>query len=141
MSGREAGFGIAVAVMAMAVAGSGCTQVIVAEPEPVVVSRGHGPPPHAPAHGYRAKNQQGAQLMFDSRLGVYVVLDLPGVYFWSDVYYRQAKVGWERCDRLDGAWIAVAEPSLPPGLRGKKASSKSEPPGKARGHGPASRAD
>jgi hypothetical protein len=137
MSGGARVFRIAVAAIGLTVAGSGCTQVIVQEPAPAAVWRGHGPPPHAPAHGYRAKNQQDVQLMFDSRLGVYIVLDLPGVYFWSDVYYRQAKEGWERCDRLDGGWIAVADTSLPPGLRDKKAASR----GKARGDGPASRAD
>jgi hypothetical protein len=59
------------------------------------------------------------------------------------LYYREARGGsWERCDRLDGAWIVVADSSLPPGLRGKKASSKEGGPGKAHGQGwPASRAD
>jgi hypothetical protein len=133
--------GVAVAAISLVVAGTSCTRVIVQQPAPVEVSRGHGPPPHAPAHGYRAKNRQGAELVFDSGIGVYVVVGLPGVYFWSDLYYREARGGsWERCDRLDGAWIAVGDTSLPPGLRDKKAS-KSGPPGKARGHGPASRAD
>lgn len=121
-------------------AGSGCTQVIVQEPAPQKVSRGHGPPPHAPAHGYRAKTRQGVELVFDSGLGVYVVVDLPGAYFWGDFYYRQESGRrWERCDRLDGAWVGIVETSLPPGLRGKKSGSRSGPPGKSRGHGPASR--
>jgi hypothetical protein len=130
-------FAIGIGAIALGFAGSGCTQVIVQEPAPQQVSRGHGPPPHAPAHGYRAKNQQGAELVFDSGLGVYVVVDLPGVYFWSNVYYRErGKGSWERCDRLDGAWVYIAESSLPPGLREK---AHSGPPGKAKGHGPASR--
>ena len=56
---------------------------------------GHGPPPHAPAHGYRRKQQQAyhhqggdAKLAFDSDLGVYVVLDLPHHYYFDGVYLR-----------------------------------------------------
>lgn len=133
-------FAIGIGAITLGFAGSGCTQVIVQEPEPQQVSRGHGPPPHAPAHGYRAKSRQGADLVFDSGLGVYVVVNLPSVYFWGDFYYREGRDRhWERCDRLDGAWVGVVEASVPPGLRGKKSGKHSGPPGKSKGHGPASR--
>ena len=45
-----------------------------------------GPPPHAPAHGYRHKNQDGIQLQFDNNLGVYIVITMPGVYFYNGFY-------------------------------------------------------
>jgi len=48
-------------------------------------SRGHthvetrpGPPPHAPAHGYRHKHRRGPELVYDGRLGVNTV-ELPSV--------------------------------------------------------------
>ena len=116
--------------------------MIVQEPAPQQVSRGHGPPPHAPAHGYRAKTRQGVEVVFDRELGVFIVVGLRGTYFWADFYYRQESGGrWERCDRLDGAWVGIVETSLPPGLRGWHGAPRSGLPAKARGHGPASRGD
>ena len=140
MSRASRHLAIGIGAITLGFTGSGCTQVIVQEPAPQTVSRGHGPPPHAPAHGYRAKSRQGADLVFDSGLGVYVVVNLPGVYFWGDFYFREGRDGhWERCDRPDGAWVGIVDASLPPGLRGKKSGGWSGPPGKSKGHGPASR--
>lgn len=140
MSSAGRNLAIAIGAVALGFAGSGCTQVIVQEPAPQQVSRGHGPPPHAPAHGYRARTPQGAEVVFDRGLGVFVVVDLPGAYYWRDWYYRQESGGrWERCDRLDGAWVGIVEASLPPGLRGWHGAPRSGLPGKSRGQGPASR--
>jgi hypothetical protein len=81
-------------------------------------SRGHGPPPHAPAHGYRAKTPQGVEIVFDTALGVYVVVELPAHYWLDDRYYRRdAKSGWTVGVSLDGPWTACADADLPPGLR------------------------
>ncbi|MFQ5585276.1 MAG: hypothetical protein ACE5GF_00390, partial [Thermodesulfobacteriota bacterium] len=46
-----------------------------------VKSKKHGPPPHAPAHGYRHKHRHGVELMFDGGLGVYIAVGLSGIYF------------------------------------------------------------
>jgi hypothetical protein len=96
---------------------------------------GHGPPPHAPAHGYRAKHGPGdsVQLVFDSRLGVYVVVDLPDHYFWDGFYLRVEDGRWYASVSLDGGWEPRSVKSLPPGLRKKVARGK----GKGRGPGPA----
>jgi len=140
MSRASRHLAVGIGAIALAFSGSGCTQLVVQEPAPHEVSRGHGPPPHAPAHGYRTKTQQGTELVFDRGLGVFVVVGLPGAYFWGDSYYRQGGGGrWERCDRLDGAWAPIVETSLPPGLRGWNGAPRSGLPGKARGQGPASR--
>ena len=83
-------------------------------------SRGHGPPPHAPAHGYRAKTPQGVNIVFDTQLGVYVVVDLPDRYWIDDRFFRKGSSGWTVSASLDGPWKACATADLPKGLQGGK---------------------
>ena len=61
MSRASRHLAIGIGAITLGFAGSGCTQVIVQEPAPQQVSRGHGPPPHAPAHGYRAKTRKASR--------------------------------------------------------------------------------
>jgi hypothetical protein len=91
-----------------------------------------GPPPHAPAHGYR--HQKGpVDLRWDAHLGVYVVIGHPHHFFHDGRYFRRAGNHWERCGswkkaawkRIDGAEVPGA---LAKHYRGK-------------GHGPAKRSD
>jgi len=104
---------------------------------------GHGPPPHAPAHGYRRKHQNAyhqhageVELIFDGGLGVYVVVDIPNYYYWNGAYLRIEGGQWSTCAYLDGDWKPYSERSVPAGLRAKhvKANKNS-----AKGKGPAKR--
>ncbi len=99
--------------------------------------RGHGPPPHAPAHGYRHKHQDhGVELVYDSGLGVYVVVELPNHFYFEGHYYRHRESQWEIGVHVDGPWEVVVEESLPKGLRGKKGKGKPKGrPGKGLGLG------
>lgn len=104
-------------------------------PAPVVVGRG-GPPPHAPAHGYRHKHRHhGVDLVFDARLGVYVVVGLDGVYFHADHFYRPFEGGWQVSLEPDRAWSHAEPAKLPPGLA--KMSVHQERRGRGRGPHPA----
>lgn len=86
--------------------------------------RGHGPPPHAPAHGYRAK-QQGHELVYDSGLGVYVVVDLPNVYYYDGIYYRYDHDHWYYSTSPGRGWDAYdTDRKLPPGLAKKHGKGK-----------------
>jgi len=85
--------------------------------------RGHGPPPHAPAHGYRAK-QHGRDLRFDARLGVYLVLGLPGVYWNDGWFYRRTRDRWQRCGDGDGPWHDARWGDIPIGLRGDRSRDR-----------------
>lgn len=102
----------------------------------VVQKHGHGPPPHAPAHGYRYKHHHGAELIYDSGRGVYVVVGLDGHYYFDGRYYRLRNGQWQVGVHIKaGPWEFVSEESIPPGLRGRKkgkAKSKEHP---GRGHG------
>ncbi len=89
----------------------------------------HGPPPHAPAHGYRQKHQ-GVELVYDSGRGVYVVIDLPSHYYFKGLYYRRGEIQWEAGVNIDGPWEFVSEDAMPKGLRAKekgKGKSKERP--------------
>ena len=90
-------------------------------------NRGYGPPPHAPAHGYR-RHHQGATLAFDSKLGVYVVPDHPDHFYSKGRFLRIHAGSWQASSSLGGPWSHCSPSSLPPGLR--KAHSS-----KAKGHG------
>ena len=77
---------------------------------------GHGPPPHAPAHGYRHKHQHGVELEFDSGLGVYAVLGIPKLYFFDGWYFRWSKDHWQVALHYDGSWRRASKRNVPPGL-------------------------
>jgi hypothetical protein len=118
-------------------------------PHPEVHDHHHrgGPPPHAPAHGYRRKHEHAyrsggeVELVFDSGLGVYMVVGMPDIYFWEGVYLRMEGGVWSSCAQIDGAWKPYPVSSVPPGLRAKhKHGGKPGHAGKhghGRGKGPA----
>ena len=96
------------------------------------VSKGNGPPVHAPAHGYRRKHVHGMELVFDSGRGVYVVVGLTDHYYHDGYFYRLRGGLWEMSLKPDCDWKLVSESSLPAGLRFKvKANGKDN--GKAKG--------
>lgn len=100
-------------ILVTAITLSGCVHVSPRH------SRGHGPPPHAPAHGYRA-HHDAAELAFDRDLGVYVVVGHVN-HFYVDGRFLRLRVGlWETSASLSGPWQATSSRSLPPGLARKQ---------------------
>ena len=79
---------------------------------------GYGPPPHAPAHGYRYKHQ-GHDVVYDSNLNVYVVVGLQDYYFYNNYYYKYDHDRWYYSKDLDRDWRDYKESKLPPGLAKK----------------------
>ncbi|TMA34498.1 MAG: hypothetical protein E6J87_06765 [Deltaproteobacteria bacterium] len=110
-----------------------------------------GPPPWAPAHGYRRKHQRAYQsreqtvdLVFDSNVGVYVVVGIPNYYYWNGVYLRIDSGSWWQAPYLDARWAPCVSAELPAGLRYKQIKKYQGPPkghrqdedhGRGRGHG------
>lgn len=78
-----------------------------------------GPPPHAPAHGYRHKHDTphgSVELRFDGELGVYVVLGRADHWFHAGRYFRRHRGDWMVSARLDGGWVAIGRHDVPSGL-------------------------
>lgn len=96
-----------------------------------VIERG-GPPPHAPAHGYRHRHG-GVDLTFDSGLGVYAVIGHPGYYFWDNLYWRYHEGFWRYSPSWGGSFIVSEGKRVPPGLAKKHGHGKSEGKGKGKG--------
>ncbi len=104
-----------IATLALILATPSCSALYVYETSGP--GRGHGPPPHAPAHGYRHKHASGVVLEYDSSLGAYVVIGRPGHYYQNGRYYRWTGSTWQTSTRLGGGWRSISPSTLPPGLR------------------------
>jgi len=78
-----------------------------------------GPPLHAPAHGYRHKHE-GVEMVYDSGMGVYVVVDFPDCYYFNGSYYHFGESQWEVGVSSKGPWKSVSRYDLPKGLQNKK---------------------
>jgi hypothetical protein len=79
-----------------------------------------GPPPHAPAHGYRAKHHH-RDMVYDSRLGAYVVLGYRDHYYHDGWYFRYFDGFWQiSADLGDRDWRDVDRYRVPEGLRYSK---------------------
>jgi hypothetical protein len=112
---------------------SSCSRVIVHPSRHKKV--GHGPPPHAPAHGYRRKTPHGVEMAYDSDYGVYVVVGFTNHYYFEGHYYRFGHDGWQVSLNVNSGWKAVGKESLPPGLRGKAKAKHAKKTHRGRGRG------
>lgn len=112
--------GIRLWVAALTVVGfTGCIHHHHPAPTPVVVQKA-GPPPHAPAHGYRRHHHRdGVDLVFDSHAGVYVVVGWDHHFYSGESYFRFAHGVWETSADLRSGWRAVEVRRVPVGLRGR----------------------
>jgi hypothetical protein len=128
------------AALALATSQLGACHAHVAPSQPapeIAVQQAGGPPPHAPAHGYRRKHASArheVELVFDSGLGVYVVVGFPGVYFHADHYFRYFGTSWQVSIRPDAEWSVAVQDDVPPGLRKQKQgkAKRGGPPGPAK---------
>ncbi len=91
---------------------------------PEIKEKHTGPPPHAPAHGYRHKHPDGVELVYKSNIGVYVVVGYPEHYFLKDKYYRLNNGSWEVSFNIKREWAPVSDKKLPSGLRNKNVRKK-----------------
>ena len=106
-----------------------------AHPGPVIITNESGPPAHAPAHGYRRKHVHGVELVFDSGLGLYVVVGRTDHYYHDGYFFRFRSGIWERCPEPDGHWKVTSHNSLPIGLQAKAKVNNNNNSGKENGKG------
>lgn len=86
-------------------------------PAPVRARR-PGPPPHAPAHGYRHHHRSGVDMVFDHGLGVYTVVGMP-YYYYRGYFYRRHRGAWERSREPRRGWRRANRDGVPRKLRHK----------------------
>lgn len=77
---------------------------------------GQGPPPHAPAHGYRHKHSHGVELEYNSKIGAYTVIDFEDHFYQDDNFFRVMDGVWKKSDDISGPWTPSPKDILPPGL-------------------------
>jgi hypothetical protein len=104
--------------------------VVVDAPVRVHHDERGGPPPHAPAHGYRAKHH-GHDLVFDHELGVYVVVGLTDVWFLDGSYFRISGDHWEVSVGSPDRWRVASVSVVPARLQAKR-HPHGGPPGQAK---------
>ena len=106
-----------VALIAICCMLSACsTTVQYKDTDSVEAAKKHGPPPHAPAHGYRHKHGDMV-LVYDSALEVYLIGGRSNYYFHDKHYYRSTSSGWEITAHFEGPWKPISTKKLPKGLR------------------------
>jgi hypothetical protein len=121
--------------LVLSIAVFGCTKTVRHKPAPVppVYAKQPGPPPHAPAHGYRHKHPDGVVLVYQSNIGVYVASGHRDVYFHKDRYYRVRNGSWQISVHVEGPWKAIAPQKVPLGLQ-KKSHDAGSAKGKDKKH-------
>jgi hypothetical protein len=108
--------------LALVVLLPGCIHVHHDDDRPRAVVKEHahkGPPPHAPAHGYRRKHatrHRQVELVYDAGCGAYVVVGLPHHFFQDERFYRRVDGRWQASMDLDEGWLAVDEGQVPRGI-------------------------
>lgn len=132
--------GLLIALVVCLGVGSGCAlhhhHRRASAPAPRIVAK-NGPPPHAPAHGYRYKHtQHGVDLVFDSGIGLYIVVGHTGVYSDGTRYYRLSGDAWQVSLHPRSDWAGMATKDLPRGLR-VQAKGKAKVKRRGRPHPPA----
>ena len=100
------------------------------------------PPAHAPAHGYRAKQEQsksastsdprsGIEVVFDSEREIHVGVSLPNVFFHDGHYYREQDGHWQVSVTGGDGWSVSASVEIPAEVV-KAKGAKDSPPAKAK---------
>jgi len=86
-----------------------------------------GPPPHAPAHGYRHKHHGQNELIYDSKIGAYIVLNIPETYFGNNLYIRMSTDGrWLVSATSEGGWRVAVGNEVPYKLKADKKKKKAK---------------
>ena len=103
---------LAIVIAAGVAAGCSSRTVVYKESSqgPVIIDDQKGPPPHAPAYGYRAKHDRDdVVLVYDRKLEVYIVSGSPDCYYTGGQYFRFHDGSWEWSVSINTGWKFVAD--------------------------------
>ena len=84
--------------------------------------------PSAPADGYRHTERGSPDMIYDSRLGLYVVLGYPDHFHDGERYYRRFDGRWQRSAQLHRGWAEVRLGDVPQALLAGSPRDRSQPP-------------
>ena len=98
----------------MALGLSGC--IYLAPPNIAFRSPVVAPTPSAPAHGHRHTERGSPDMIYDSRLGLYVVLGYPDHFHDGKRYYRRLDGRWQHSAELHQGWSEVRLGEVPQAL-------------------------
>jgi hypothetical protein len=71
-----------------------------------------GPPPHAPAHGYR-HHYHNHDMIYDSGIRAYIIVGMPDYYYDNGFYFRYSNIGWQFSGSLNDGWKVTDERRVP----------------------------
>ena len=84
--------------------------------------------PSAPAHGSRHPDRGSPDMIYDSRLGLYVVLGYPDHFHDGKRYYRRLDGRWQRSTQLQEGWAEVRLGEVPRALLAGPSRDRSPAP-------------
>ena len=79
-----------------------------------------GPPPYAPAHGYR-HHYHNHDMIYDSGIRAYIIVGMPDYYYDNGFYFRYSDYGWQISGSLSDGWKVTDERRVPKKLWNTKA--------------------
>jgi len=113
---RHIPLAVCIGIVAALTACGGSTTIRYGEGSAQPAMKKQGPPPHAPAHGYRHKHGD-VNLVYKSDIGVYIVEGHTGIYFYHESYYRWHDDAWQISAQVNGPWKGTSESKVPKGLQ------------------------
>ena len=63
-------------------------------------------------------------MTYDSRVGAYVIVKQPDVYFYNNRYIRHQRGAWQTSNKLNGAWQPAKKNEVPDKLIKAKPARK-----------------
>jgi hypothetical protein len=82
-----------------------------------------GPPPYAPAHGYR-HHYHNHDMIYDSGIRAYIIVGMPDYYYDNGFYFRYSNIGWQFSGSLNDGWKATDERRVPKTLWNKRSKKQ-----------------
>ncbi len=79
----------------------------VVQPEVVVVKKAK-----RPKHGHKHRHG-GIELVFDEKLGVYLVVGRSDHYYHGTRFFRLTQAGWQVSAHIDAGWVSIRYEEVP----------------------------
>ena len=95
----------------------------------------HNPVDHTPINHGDRRHHQGHELIYNSAIGVYLVINQTDIYFHNNRYFRHHRGAWQSAKHLNNTWQAARHKNLPHKLRNSQYKKKHSRKEKHNKHG------